>query len=412
MLKNMKYRKTSLTTNVLSRNPWIRIIFLLVGICLLTYVGILRGGDAANADMSYLYSAGVAWSKGLSPYGSNNFVDIIRPLLKGRAVEELIFAYPPWSAPLCMALTIFPFAQATIMMKIISLVSFAITSFFCIQLANSPKKISGENVETGAWYFIPALLAMATPTSTTLWLGQTSLIISAALLGTFYCSQRNKWLLSGVLLAIAAMKPQLSILVILWFILERRWKILGSMMISLLIFSIIPIHISGITHVFSDWLNVIHQYKSTTLNTEQGGTYVFTLRNLLFFLGINVPNLIPLGLLFTVLIWIKKVEFMNEDILPILLIISILCGTSHIYDLVILSPVVSSFYSHLQGKKIIMSLVCMAIISAPSRYLNGSHFLAIRISLLILVLGYLVLMSRHKATIVRTRLSSYAPNVP
>jgi hypothetical protein len=80
-------------------------------------------------------------------------------------------------------------------------------------------------------------------TSYTLWLGQTTIIIFAALFFAWGFEMRGDWLLGGGLLGVASCNPLLVLLAIVWRLCDRRFKTLIVGLATALAMSIPAIYI-------------------------------------------------------------------------------------------------------------------------------------------------------------------------
>jgi hypothetical protein len=239
--------RTSLIYRI-SENFFFRAGFLLCACILLVVKGIIGVGlsqsMASNVDTKYLYVAGLSWLEGLNAYDP----EVASRL--GADVSLGGFFYPPQIAPLCLLLAAFPWAKAKVVMTLLNVFSAGVLAFFCVLLVKRPKVKMLKVPGSSPWWFIPAIIISNPITINVIWLGQTTLIAAAALVSGWYYAYRDRWVLSGILIAIASIKPQLSLLVILWLLLERRWQLLAVAAVTTLIFSLVPMAISGPIDVF------------------------------------------------------------------------------------------------------------------------------------------------------------------
>jgi hypothetical protein len=145
-----------------------------------------------------------------------------------------------------------------------------------------------------------------------LWQGQTGLVVTAALIGGWYFAYRNQWILGGILIAIASIKPHLSILVILWLLLDRQWRLLAVAAVTVLVFSLVPMVVSGPIDVFLDWYATVKRYQITTSGLA---AQLSTIQHILEISGIKgMPTLVPLGMIITGILWWYRSKFFLNDI--------------------------------------------------------------------------------------------------
>ena len=380
----------------LSENFFFRAGFLLCACAVLVVKGIIGVGlsqsMASNVDTKYLYVAGLSWLEGLNAYDP----EVASRL--GADVSLGGFFYPPQIAPLCLLLAAFPWAKAKVVMTLLNVFSAGVLAFFCVLLVKRPEvkvlKVPGYST----WWFIPAIVISNPLTINVLWLGQTTLIAAAALVSGWYYAYRDRWVLSGILIAIASIKPQLSLLVILWLLLERRWQLLAVAAVTTLIFSLVPMAISGPIEVFFHWFASLGQHKNIFSNVLGSGA-VFSIQDILYASGIKVPQLFPLGVVLTGLLWWYRSRLIIDDVIGILLAISLLFGLAHHYDLVALAPLVAAFWRHVHNRPgaALVAIALMLAMLFPRAYLmtfvHNELLLQYRVPLLLGTTIWLLVMS-------------------
>lgn len=235
------------------------ICIALISICLLT-IGFklaVTSTISFGADFSIYWQAGKAlFLRGVSPYDSAT-TDLIQKGIYGRLAkpneDQVRFAYPPFSllAVLPAVRMSYPWAQAYWMAFNLVLV-FAAVWKVC-------KKPS-------LWILLGLIFFY--PVSRGIILGQFALLIGSGLLFSYGLlheinptSHSKQWV-AGILLALCAMKPHLTGLIILFFILDslqkHEWRVLAGLAAGIGIFA-------GISWVMvptwvSDWIRLIFAY--------------------------------------------------------------------------------------------------------------------------------------------------------
>src|SRR5262245_34450820 len=160
--------------------------------------------------MQYLRSAGRDWWTGFDPYDGPGF--------QSRAVASdglvaYTFAYPPQISPLCLALAALPLDGARVLMTSLNFVCAVVLAGLVVRLLDA----GSDGRERGLRAWAVAAFALGNPFVThVVWMGQTSVIASAALAGCWLAWTRGRTLAAGVLLGIATIKPQLAALPIVW----------------------------------------------------------------------------------------------------------------------------------------------------------------------------------------------------
>jgi hypothetical protein len=356
-------------------------------------------GFNQHFDTKYLYVAGLSWWEGLNAYDP----DVASQLGANQSLGS--FFYPPQIAPLCLLLGAFPWTQAKVVMTLLNVFCTGILAFFGVLLVKQPQVKQLRVPGSSPGWFIPAIVIANPFTLNIIVLGQTTLIVAAALVSGWYYAYRGRWVLSGVLIAISTIKPQLSLLVILWLLLERRWRILAVAAVTTLIFCLVPMVITGPIDVFFHWFASLGAHKNIFANVL-GFPAVFSIQNLLYTAGIQVPQLLPLGIVITVLLWRYRSRLIIDDVIGLLLAISVLFGFAHHYDLIALAPLIAAFWRHLshRPKVTLVALTMMFVMFFPRNvfmtFIHSELLLQYRVLLVIGLTIWLGVMSvKRKAEI-------------
>src|SRR5262249_6133781 len=271
---------------------------------------------------------------------------------------------------------------------------------FSVRLAREPGRrdalVSGD---TSVW-IVPALVLGNPSTAFVIWAGQTTLIVTAALVLGWYYSRQGRWLGGGLLLAVSPIKPQLSLLAILWLALERRWLVLGTAGIGILTFAAVPMMVSGPLNVFSEWAAAAGAYVGGPYNVL-GSRMVFGWRNLLYLAGVHSPNLLPIGIILCGLLWHVRSNLADQDVLPILVSLGLLFGFTPSYDIVALAPWVPAFWRHVHTRATasLLAMSLMVLVTLPNSLLEpyvSPSLLQVRVLALSAALCWLVAMSTKK----------------
>lgn len=323
----------------LSSGKWRGWIIFLCGLLSLILFGIVGVGRdhhyVSNFNMDYLFVAGWCWRLGLSPYDSQTFLNASH-LVHSFPVEPP-FAYPPQSGFFCLFLSFFPLWAARIWMTSINVVCALFLAYACSALVQ-------KEIKKPLSLWILAGIVVGNPlTAHVVWMGQTSLIAAAGVVGGWYLLSQHKPFASGILFGICSIKPQLVFLPLLWILLERQWKALGMAFAMAMAMSIVPFYIEGIVGTFNHWLAALKEYQDF-LWAQISFENVFGLRSLAWSVGISLPSLIPLGILLTIAMWFFRRYLIQKNILAILLGLSALIIYAHDYDLVIISPLFGSVW--------------------------------------------------------------------
>lgn len=406
---------TTAKLSALSSKPLVRIIILGMAVASMLAFGVFgigrdggfgQGPYDMGFDMKILYIGGLTWLQGLNAYDPQIASQVSGGLVSAQRYD---FAYPPQIAPFVLLLGLFPFAKARALMILLNLFSILAVAFFCVRFVQRGSIKELDDTSSAPKWFIPAIIIGNPFTAHILWMGQTSMIATAAWVGGWYFAERKRWLLSGILIGFSTFKPQVTLLILIWLLLERRLRLLGVAALSILIFSLYPMLITGPIAVFKYWLGSLKIYTSLVHNSL-GFQNIFGLQNALHSLGINLPNLLPVGVILVGILWWQRRQFLHDDIIGILPAIALLMGFSHDYDLVVLAPLVAVFWRHLHHneEQSLVGIIVMASMFFPQRFLRPlkiDFLLHYRVFILVGALIWLLVLSYRKSIELRTEVS-------
>lgn len=95
--------------------------------------------------------------------------------------------------------------------------------------------------------------------------GQTGFILAAALIGVFLLADRRP-VLAGLCLALFILKPQLAVMVPVWALAERRWKLLASAAVA----SVGAVVASGLAFGWHRWVEFVDTSRIIARSVDQG----------------------------------------------------------------------------------------------------------------------------------------------
>lgn len=392
---------------MLQRRAFRWVILLSAGCFLIAFgvLGLSRGGPSQTGrDASFLYLAGLAWLRGLGAYGPA-VAGVDDPWL-AEASARYDFAYPPQIAPLCLLLAAFSPSHARWAMAAINVASAVALAAFSARLARDGDQTSGT--AGAAPWLVFALVLGSFSTAFVTWAGQTTLIVTLGLMAGWYYTRRGQWVIGGLLLAVSTIKPQLSVLAILWLVLERRWLALGTMAAGVSAFAAVPISVGGPVTLGLEWIEAAQRYAQGPYNTL-GSRMIFSLQNVLYLAGLPAPNLLPLALLPFGVLWHHRSRVPDGDVLGFLVGLSLVFGFGHSYDLAGLTPLVPAFWRHVHGRTApsLLALGLMLVITFPNSvletFVRAPLVLQARVFALMIALVWLAIMGCARVTPGRAR---------
>lgn len=312
----------------------IPIIFFLILSLLLTVVVVASVPGAGQHDFLRYWAATHLLVNGGNPYNGPELRALQKATQPGLMAdeEEIVEAWnPPWLLLVLAPLGILPFNIAVpiwIFLNFAIITSVLMYSWYLAGGKNNPKLYL---VVLGAGILFGSTIML-------ILLGQIStLILLALLLGVLFIQKERDWL-AGAILLITTIKPHVVYLVLLliliWSIIHRRWKIIAGMIVSAMISALI-------VWIFQpDWLNI---YIKTILSLPYTELYTSTLGSLIASVfGINLFRYIGILLLplaFPLAKQVDKIGWFTS--LNLTLVISIpLSPYGFSFDQVVLLPAI------------------------------------------------------------------------
>lgn len=388
-------------------------VFVLVGaFCALLAFGILgigRGGTEGFADVRYWYISARLWLDGQNPYD----YEVFRGFSRSHGLGEIFtFPYPPQIFVLGVLIAAFPFAIAKLAWTFLNLAAVVVLAYWGARLVRIRAVAIGVAPSRIADWLIPAIIIGNPFTAHVVWTGQTSLIVAASLITGWQLVHGGSFLLGGLLLAVATIKPQLSILIVLWLILNRHWRALATGGIGVLAFSAVPMSVVGPSATLLGWVDSLKAYQ---VEVASGLSYNLNLKSLLNGLGFGLPPssmlvfmLCAIGM--TLVLWRlqNRRKLDQQDVLALLLGSSLLLTSGRDYDLVVLVPALSAMWWHVRGDRLsqLVSTALMVALFVPHRVMEkfGLPFLLYwRIVILLFLVGWLFSCSLEKRDNAMTR---------
>jgi len=232
-------------------------------------------------DLSQNYTASKLWLKGLSPADPKNFVILWKQEGHSRLDFDDVRTHispPPGGLVVLAPVAALPWRAAKIAWLAILLISFAATVW---ALAATSDFRRGD-VRT--LVFIAACLALA-PFHTGFASGNTSIFVIGLCAIAIWAARQDRDVAAGILFGIAcAVKPQLGAFLVLYYLVQRRWKLFGTAVGCTAVLNLVAVaylELRGAPWV-QDYLNNIRGFVTSNhiddFTTENPGR--FTLINL------------------------------------------------------------------------------------------------------------------------------------
>lgn len=364
-------------------------------------VGIGRDGQL-NTDGGVLYAAGRAWLKGLNAYNHDMLTQSVATI-KEIDLKNAAFFYPPQSAAFCMFVGLFDYSIAKLVWLLLNLLSIAAIIVMTVRTINQHQ----NNSENQLGSLVMAAMIIGNPfTAHVVWMGQTSLMAFAGTMAAWFFSQRQKFVLAGICLGIASFKPQLCLLLGIWFLLERNWKILAVAFATVIIMSAYPLVLyGGPVGMLAAWHQGIQDSYSSLPFNQPGFQDKVGMESLFASLGLKIPAIKIAAIILTVVLWVFRNRINREDVLALLMGISFtFLGYTHVYDYVGLFPILTSLWLYCSNNRhaLLASIALVFLLFFPRRIFlaAGLPFLIHwrTIVVLMLVVGVVLFSMKAKSS--------------
>ncbi len=282
-----------------------------------------------RSDFAQVYVPSRAWINGLNPYNPNNFVEVYRDTVGGSPDVNGYWthsAYPLTTQVVLSPIAALPWLAAEIMWVVLLALPICLAMWALASLACLP--------QIGNTYLFMALTLALAPLQTGVAVGNLGILAVCLCAMGAWAADRRKYILAGVLLAIAAcLKPQVAIWFILYHSLRKRWQLVlvcAGVGIAVLSVGILRLEASGVTWL-PDYLENAHRFVADTppVDFTEADPIRFTMVNLqvLFYAlvgstrGARIGALAVSAILLAVWLWLG---FRRNGAVPAHLTLSVL----------------------------------------------------------------------------------------
>ncbi len=228
---------------------------IVTGIYIILWRGVALAFNPKGPDYFHYYVSGYMWNRGTNPYDYDAFRKLILEIggLAAYNQQNLGFLYPPNIHVISSIIAIFPVETSYLLFTLGTLICYTVGLGLLAFLLSSYRSIGLQEVA-----FLVLLLSSII-VRTTLFAGQ---ITGFLFLGTVLCLvlvYYDKDILAGVVLSVIAIKPQSIIVLLIFFLLLGRYKLVAASIIMVALFWLVPLIFmqqSPVTNL-SDWLKMI-----------------------------------------------------------------------------------------------------------------------------------------------------------
>lgn len=407
---------------------WLYKVSLVLSLVYCLAAGVLGLGSSAEngIDLAVCYVAGVTALRGFSPYNHTELTNTRRALTPAVAAKPSYpFAYPPSAIPACVLLGLLPWEGAQALWKLLNMAFLIGAVLFTFRI------FSGLQFTQNDRYLAWSFAFILSPTVSVLLVGQSSLfVLFAALLTMVLYDLRMPWP-AGFSLALALTKPHLTFPLVFLLLFRRRFKLT---IIALATFAALAILGLYIGHSRIDtYLQGVSRYASWNSPASPHLVGIPNLITGVFGLPASVATRLSVicGLLLLGITFLLDSKDSSRDrtenVLPLLLLVSVLAFGAHSYDLVFLIPVcIWAIGSRRGDRRFLLIVVLCFILALPLRAVTLAYekllshsmpLLAFRVviepfrSWIVLIVFALVLYLTYRRNVTRPP-SSPAPAPP
>lgn len=307
-------------------------------------VGVARGANLHFADVRYFFLAGKLTTAGVSPYDAAAFE--AAALQHGMGQID-IFAYPPQILFLCVPLSWLPVETTRWAWTLVN-IGILIATAWAMGVRYQHRVGSRRDPRPSAAALWIAAIIIGNPFAAHLiWTAQTGLMVLSCLLLAWHFEKRGRWVLAGVLMGLATIKPHLSLLVLAWFLMTGAWRVVAVATATaalLLLFAFVQIG-SG---VMAQWLGAALAYENQFVGSL---SYNSNLKSLLMGLGVALPPGFTAMMFALALSGVAVLARLHRrrpiaahDIQAVLLATSLFLVQGRDYDMAALAPLVPMLF--------------------------------------------------------------------
>jgi hypothetical protein len=242
------------------------------------------------------------------------------------------FSYPPHALALFAVLACLPAALALGLHLLLSLLAIAAICHCANRWFLKIESFGTMRFSQAA----PLALIIGNPyTATSLYQGQMTLIVTAAIMLSWLSLTQGRRVQAGLFLMIATLKPQLCILYLIWLVLAAELGVLlvGGLAAVVLLLPVLAVF--GVVTPFASWLTSFNGYASIAINMP-GSPYVTGLQSFLAAHGIMVGSVIfvVIGSALAAVTYIFRNWLDDFLVLQLLLVLACTFLFMHDYDYV------------------------------------------------------------------------------
>lgn len=223
-----------------------------------------------HIDGRTIYISGVCWLSGQSPYNVETFTRVWNQNMHQEQFQpkipagQVVFLYPPSLGIIAIPLALFSWQEAKVLLDVINVLALILVALFSALLL---RKLSihwsqiGLGLGLSVWGQLSYILAVIVLSQTALW-------VTAATLAAFYWAWRQQYGLVALSIVLASIKPQLSLLPIIYLLIISQSGLLWLLAIVLVTGTQLTLFMVGAdSHIILELLRSLALYQAHSANT-------------------------------------------------------------------------------------------------------------------------------------------------
>ena len=334
----------------------------IISFAAVTWFGVGKEVGSWAGDFTWYYAGGKCFLSGSNMYA----LECVGPIVTDRHGYALIagLSYPPHFAPLTLPIATLPYFTSSYLFYIANIVA---CLFMVLIVSKTVTRVQIDQTERVVLSRQWALLLVLGSTGiwAAVWLGQLTVFVAICLWMAFRKIETGNELAAALLLALASVKPQISVFVFLWLLLHRRYRVLALSAAIAGLLSLYAFFTMGFLPAIEGWLNGMGTYQDYPVN-QLGNNSILGISSFLALWGVHIP--IWLGMIIgasvvAVLRWKSTIEPFGPFALATILLIQMTIF-SRPTDLIMIAPVFALFWPSARSN----TFRLMVFVSAAALY--------------------------------------------
>lgn len=326
--------------------------------------GVGREGILGSHDFTYFTAAGEAWLAHESPYIVEQLNQAAARYYTGTGLDvrfDFPLFYPPQFFPIAAIAGSLGFDASRYTIAAITIIAIGALGAVCARVY----RVEGGDRGTllGACALALALAqAIGNPFgSSNIWMGQTSALAGALMLGGWMLACRGSPWIGAAVIALGCFKPTLGIALIPLAVVRWPRQTLIVMPIVGLATAAYPLLAQGPVEHTREWLAALGSHADHVANHPDFRHY-FGLQSLVRAVGIAAPGLWPLAALAGGTLLLLRNRLNDAELAVYAIGVPMLLYKAHDYDLVVMSPLAALLAARASRSPVRLSALALGVV--------------------------------------------------